>query len=65
MVHEIVSCTNQLEDDTTILDHGAMDAAVRYLVSQQHKDGSFSPIGWVHNYRLLVSLTVIHCIIRV
>lgn len=57
MAHEYTSYyfTNQLEDDTTILDHGVMDAAVRYLISQQHKDGSFSPIGWVHNYQLLVS----------
>ena len=37
------------------MDPTVVDAAVRYLIGQQHKNGVFPRIGEVHNYQLLVS----------
>ena len=37
------------------MDPAVVDAAVRYLIGQQRKNGAFPRIGKVHNYQLLVS----------
>ena len=40
-----------------------MDAAVTYLIRQQHRNGAFPRIGKVHNYQLLVSHNILEHIV--
>lgn len=37
-----------------VVDRAVVDGAVNYIVRRQSRDGSFSIIGRVHNYQLMV-----------